>query len=174
GIERIAQPVYFSRDRTGGRRSGGGEPLEGVRVKKDRGRFCERKPVYDIAGFDGFSRARRLDLAQPSGQQRKTIAQHADERIELDAEMTFVQSALELIAEQRADGLTAAHALRKRNRGAHARGREIDRERLGLRRIGMRKIGLATPPRRGGLDERGRVDVPAVRGVLEYRTVCGI
>ena len=64
---------------------------------------------------------------------RRTV----DELVELDAGMTLVQTALELVAEQRRDRLPVAHALHQRDRGAHARRRQVDRE--GLRRGRIRR-----------------------------------
>ena len=47
-------------------------------------------------------------------------------------DVTIVQRALELIAEQRAEFLSVAHAFEKRDRGPHALGRQPDREMFGV------------------------------------------
>ena len=52
--------------------------------------------------------------------------------------MTFVQAALELVAQKRGDRLAGAHAVHQGERVANPSRREVDGKRIRQRRIGVR------------------------------------
>ena len=63
-------------------------------------------------------------------------------------DVTIVQRAFELIAEQRAEILAVAHAFEKRHRRPHALRSQVDGEMIGVLLVGVREIAHCARRRR--------------------------
>ena len=73
-----------------------------------------------------------------------------------------MQSPLEAIAEQRSQALSVANAFDQGERDAHAIGRKIHRQRVGIVAIGIGEIASAQNRRGVGVLDRRGVNVSAI------------
>ena len=138
----------------------------------------ELQTVDDVIGLDRLDRhafrgARRSQLVR---HQWEPLAQRVDEAIELQRRMSFVQAALQAIAEQRAERLTVTNAFDEPERDADAGGRKIDSERTRSLSRGIAEKPGAQYRRARRLIQRGRENIAAVRRVPNQRRftwLCG-
>ncbi len=82
--------------------------------------------VDHVARLDHLGRRVIRYGREPARDQREQIAQRIDDGIQLDAGMVLVEAALELIAEERGQGLAGAYALDQAHGNADAAGGEVD------------------------------------------------
>ena len=140
------------------------------RVREEHG-LDQRVAVDDLIRFLALDRLVRLVGRDLVCHQRIALAERQDElgeRLAVD-DIAVVQRALELIAEQRAELLTVAHALEKRQRRAHALRSQLHGELRGVLLIGVRQVGVSQHRRGDRMVDRRPVDEAAVLGLLDDR-----